>query len=66
MVNYRIWKTDDAYDNYILFKVFNIYDITCIQKEFIEKGYIVIQTEYGVFGHAFIKFKKSDEEAVEE
>ena len=55
MMNYRIWKTDD--DEYILVEAWNDCDIPSIQKEFIEKGYFVVETEFNVFGNHFIKFK---------
>lgn len=56
MMNYRIWKCDD--DEYIIVEVFNKCDIRSIQKEFINKGYVVIETtQFNVFGHHLIKLK---------
>lgn len=57
MKNYRIWKNDEN-DNYLLIEVFNECDIPSIQKEFTEKGYMILQTEINVFGYHFIKVEK--------
>lgn len=60
MMNYRIWKCD-GFDNYLLIEVFNESDIPGIQKHFIEKGYIILQTEKYIFGYHFIKVEKVEE-----
>ena len=60
MMNYRIWKCD-GFDNYLLIEVFNESDIPSIQKHFIEKGYIILQTEKYIFGYHFIKVEKVEE-----
>jgi len=56
MSNYRIWKCDED-NNFLLIEVFDECDVLSIQKEFVEKGYIIIQTE-AIFGHHFIKVLK--------
>lgn len=60
MMNYRIWECY-GYDNYLLIEVFDECDIPSIQKEFIEKGYMILQTEKDVFGNYFIKVEKVEE-----
>ena len=57
-MNYRIWSTDSS--EQIIVEVFNKNDVPNVQKEFIEKGYVVTQTEYHVFGCHLIKFSKVD------
>lgn len=54
MMNYRIWKCDDK--DYLLVEVWDDCDIPSVQKEFIEKGYIVIETKLNIFKNHFIKF----------
>ena len=57
MKNYSIWKSDDEYTEYIIVEVWNKCDIPSIQKMFIEKGYIVMETQFNVFGSHFMKLK---------
>ena len=66
MKNYRIWKCDDTIESeYIIVEVWNKCDIASIQKMFIEKGYIVMETQFNVFGSHFIKLKSLNLEGID-
>ena len=59
MSNYRIWKIDENEDE-LLIEIFHESDLPDIQKEFIEKGYIIIRVDYA-FDEVFMKVVKKDE-----
>lgn len=63
MINYRIWECKDA--DYILVEVWNKCDIPSIQKMFIERGYVVLRTEFSICGNYFIKLKSLNLEGIE-
>lgn len=60
MSKYREWK--DEFGG-ILVEIFNECDILNIQREYIDKGYLIIEICRGVFGnHTFMKIVKILEE----
>ena len=59
MSNYRIWKIDENEDE-LLIEIFHESDLSDIQKEFLEKGYIIIRVDYA-FNSVFMKVVKKDE-----
>ena len=60
MSNYRIWKIDENEDE-LLIEIFHESDLSNIQKEFLEKGYIIIKVDYA-FNSVFMKVVKKDDE----
>lgn len=52
MSNYMIWKNE--FDE-IIVQVFNEYDLRCIQKDFIDKGYCILETFQDRVGHYYFK-----------
>ena len=60
MSNYRIWEIDENEDE-LLIEIFHESDLPDIQKEFLEKGYIVIRVDYA-FDGVFMKVVKKDNE----
>jgi len=60
MSNYRIWKIDENEDE-LLIEIFHESDLSNIQKEFLEKGYIIIRVDYA-FDGVFMKVVKKDNE----
>ena len=60
MNNYRIWIIDENEDE-LLIEIFNERDLPNIQKEFLEKGYIIIRIDYA-FNGVFMKVVKKDNE----
>ena len=61
MMNYAIWTVKD--DDEILVEVYNCIDIEVahVEKTFLEKGYVILETAWNVFGSAFIKMSKIKE-----
>ena len=59
MSNYRIWKIDENEDE-LLIEIFHESDLSNIQKEFLEKGYIVIRVDYAFNSVFMIVVKKDD------
>jgi len=59
MSNYRIWKIDENEDE-LLIEIFHESDLQSVQKEFLEKGYIVIRIDYA-FDEVFMKVVKKDD-----
>ena len=60
MSNYRIWKIDENEDE-LLIEIFHESDLSNIQKEFLEKGYIIIKVDYA-FNSVFMIVVKKDED----
>ena len=58
MSNYIIWKYGN--DDELLIEIFHESDLQSVQKEFIEKGYIIIRVDYA-FNDVFMKVVKKDE-----
>lgn len=58
MIKYIIWKRE--IENELLIEILNECDLPNIQKEFIEKGYIIIRVDYA-FGSVFMKVVEKDE-----
>lgn len=59
MMNYKIWYAD--FDgNEILVEIFNSVDVWSIQKEFIEKGYIIEEC-FDTLSSSFFKAYKHKE-----
>ena len=58
MSNYRIWKCEN--EDELLIEIFNESDLSSVQKEFLEKGYIIIRIDYA-FDGVFMKVVKKDE-----
>ena len=60
MSDYIIWKIDENEDE-LLIEIFHESDLSNIQKEFLEKGYIIIKVDYA-FNSVFMKVVKKDDE----
>lgn len=58
MSNYTIWKCEN--EDELLIEIFNERDLPDIQKEFLEKGYIIIRIDYA-FDNVVMKVVKKDE-----
>ena len=58
MSNYIIW--DYGNDNELLIEIFHESNLSSVQKEFLEKGYIIIRVDYA-FNSVFMKVVKKDE-----
>jgi len=58
MSNYIIWKYGN--DDELLIEIFHESDLPSVQKEFLEKGYIIIRVDYA-FNSVFMKVVKKDE-----
>ena len=52
MNKYKIWKTEN--DAELLVEILNECDLPDVQKEFLEKGYIIIRVDYA-FDKVFMK-----------
>ena len=52
MSNYMIWKNEF---NEIIVQVFNEYDLRHIQKDFIDKGYYILETFQDRMGDYYFK-----------
>lgn len=58
MSNYIIWNCENKVE--LLIEIFNECDLPNVQKEFLEKGYIIIRADYA-FDNVFMKVVKEDE-----
>lgn len=58
MSNYIIWRCENEFE--LLIEIFNECDLPNVQKEFLEKGYIIIRVDYA-FNYTFMKVVKKDE-----
>jgi len=58
MSNYIIW--DYGNDDELLIEIFHESNLSSVQKEFLEKGYIIIRVDYA-FNSVFMKVVKKDE-----
>ncbi|MBR4693887.1 MAG: hypothetical protein IKP07_03665 [Bacilli bacterium] len=59
MSNYIIWKCEN--EDELLIEIFHESDLQSVQKEFLEKGYIIIRIDYA-FNGVFMKVVKKDNE----
>jgi len=59
MSNYVIWRRKSVDE--LLIEIFHESDLSNIQKEFLEKGYIIIKVDYA-FDEVFMKVVKKDNE----
>ena len=57
MKKYIIWKTEN--DAELLIEILNECDLPDVQKEFLEKGYIIIRVDYA-FDKVFMKVVKDN------
>lgn len=61
MNKYIIWKYDyDGESGELLIEILNESDLPSVQKEFLEKGYIIIRIDYA-FDGVFMKVVKKDD-----
>lgn len=58
MSNYIIWNYGNEAE--LLIEIFNECDLQSVQKEFLEKGYIIIRIDYA-FNEVFMRVVKKDE-----
>ena len=58
MIKYIIWKNDNTPE--LLIEIFNECDLPNIQKEFLEKGYIIIRVGH-LFDKVFMKVVEKDD-----
>ena len=58
MCNYIIWKCENTFE--LLIEIFHEGDLSNVQKEFLEKGYIIIRIDYA-FGNVLMKVVKEHE-----
>ena len=58
MSNYIIWRRKSVDE--LLIEIFNENDLENVQKEFLEKGYIIIRIDYA-FDGVFMKVVREDE-----
>ena len=58
MTNYIVWKYEN--ENELLIEIFHESNLSSVQKEFLEKGYIIIRVDYA-FNDVFMKVVKKDE-----
>lgn len=58
MNKYIIWECKNR--NELLIEILNECDLHEIQKEFLEKGYIIVRVDYA-FEEVFMKVAKNDE-----
>lgn len=58
MGKYIIWKSDNSIE--LLVEILNECDLQDVQKEFLEKGYIIIRIDYA-FNSIFMKVVEKDE-----
>lgn len=56
MINYIIWKNENTPE--LLIEILNECDLPNIQKEFLEKGYIIIRVGH-LFDKVFMKVVKN-------
>lgn len=59
MNKYTIWKCEN--EDELLIEIFNECDLQSVQKEFLEKGYIIILVDYA-FDNVVMKVVKKDNE----
>lgn len=59
MTNYIIWKRGNV-DEFLI-EIFHESDLQSVQKEILEKGYIIIRIDYA-FDEVFMKVVKKDEQ----
>lgn len=59
MKNYIIWHSE--YENELLVEILNKCDVSSVQKEFLEMGYIIMRVA-GAFDKIFMKVVKEDEQ----
>lgn len=59
MRNYRIWKIEDD-DETIIVELFNNCDILSVQKEFVNKGYIVKEVVIGFNDKYMMKLENTE------
>lgn len=52
MSEYRIWKCDN--DEELLIEIFNEQDLLSVQKEFVNKGYVIVKYDYA-FREVFLQ-----------
>lgn len=58
MRKYIIWKSENEAE--LLIEILNECDLPSVQKEFLEKGYIIIRVDYA-FDNVFMRVVKEDE-----
>ena len=58
MKKYIIWKCENEAE--LLIEILNECDLPSVQKEFLEKGYIIVRIDYA-FGVVLMKVVKQDE-----
>ena len=56
-MNYYIWKCENQAE--LLIELLNECDLPNVQKEFLEKGYIIVNTDYA-FNRVFMKVVKNE------
>lgn len=59
MSNYVIWKRKS--EDELLIEIFHESDLQSVQKEFLDKGYIIIRIDYA-FDEVFMRVVKKDEQ----
>lgn len=59
MNKYTIWNCEN--EDELLIEIFNERDLSNVQKEFLEKGYIIILVDYA-FDNVVMKVVKKDNE----
>lgn len=57
MINYIIWKCENEAE--LLIEILNECDLPNVQKEFLEKGYIIIRVDYA-FDKVFMKVVENE------
>ena len=58
MRKYIIWKSENEAE--LLIEILNECDLPDVQKEFLEKGYIIIRVDYA-FDNVFMRVVEEDE-----
>ena len=58
MRKYIIWKSENEAE--LLIEILNECDLLDVQKEFLEKGYIIIRVDYA-FDNVFMRVVEEDE-----
>ncbi len=58
MSKYRVWKCDN--DEELLIEIFNEVDLLSVQKEFVNKGYVIVKYDYA-FGEVFLQVVIGDD-----
>lgn len=59
MSKYKIWNCEN-YEAELLIEILNECDLPDVQKEFLEKGYIIIRVDYA-FDKVFMKVVEKNE-----